>query len=887
MNLFEILQPRTSAWIVESLAHVLWQGCLLAGLAAVVAQGLRKCTAQSRYLLFCSALFATAACLPLNLWMMNPADPIVLPTVSSEGRRVASIGVDGYGNTPGETDVSPRKGQLDQDTLLPGPALKDSAERSEFRWIMASRLIVAAYALGIVVMSLRLLMGLYGSQRLRATATPVEDSFVQDALARIGERYRLSVLPVVAYSARVATPLVVGVLKPAILLPTAILSQLTPEQVESLLLHEMAHIRRYDHVVNLLQRIVETALFFHPAIWWLSHNVSVEREHCCDDLAIAWGSERCNYAESLVRISELRLQAAGTGFESGAALAATGGKPTRLHGRVLRVLGMPLPGPNPGVTRRGLALVLALVISVAALVSSRAEGDGPGSATEAARTANSDGVAAGENEATTRTRHFVRVVSGNATVAVDGELVLREQLEQRLLQVPDREHTVLEYAQTSDSNLDLDLELYKLAIQLGFEYFSSTGVHPLSATGSPDKQVPRDVEEEQRIAQFIRQIIRQPETDRVQVISIQDRQVSVNGLVLPEDHALSVLRAIPNRRAKVLEVSLAPRRISPKEDLPSLLLFAEAFSSAESQQKIWKLIGEALGFKAVEFTDTSRGDKHPAVSVAKTWLQLVQDNKYEEADKLADPDRFRETHDVRDSDLLQGIELQEKYIRDNAVVIVSDKKQREGESGSVVFRIERDPRVESGWIVRDVDFVGEDDLKQQIAAFTAPVIVNQVNELTLKASENSLLDLETGRMIRVDDDWEKKTDDPLKWLAVRGCDLTISRNPQKHDEINGVGVLAQIVRVDGALWENASSRDIDQALIDVPLKGVVLNPSQEELPATYAFRTHGHPAYEPRSGVLQILEIDRVNNQVQLKYRMVPSAKADHGDEYGARGDSE
>ena len=69
--------------------------------------------------------------------------------------------------------------------------------------------------------------------------------------------------------------------------PVSALAGLTPRQVEAILAHELAHIRRHDYVVNLLQTVVETLLFYHPAVWWLSHRIRVERENCCDDLAVS------------------------------------------------------------------------------------------------------------------------------------------------------------------------------------------------------------------------------------------------------------------------------------------------------------------------------------------------------------------------------------------------------------------------------------------------------------------------------------------------------------------------------------------------------------------------------------------------------------------------
>ncbi|TWT85460.1 Regulatory protein BlaR1 [Posidoniimonas polymericola] len=366
MNLSAYLTPQTSAWLVESLAHVLWQGTLAAVLAALACLVLRRRDARARYAVYCAALGLTAACLPLNLWLTAPGVAAVAPAVAGltpEASPAGAIGPTSTDYAPGLAVEPPstlsRTAGLPKIEAAPEPPVAVNA-KPEPSWESASQWLVTAYVVGAGAMAIRLLLGLYGCQRLRATARPIEESRLPELLARIGERVRLDVLPLVAYSTRVATPVVVGVVKPAILLPAAILNQLTTEQVESLLLHELAHIRRYDHLVNLLQRVVEAALFFHPAVWWLSHKIGVEREHCCDDLAIRWGSEPCDYAESLVRLSELRYQTAGLSTAGAAALAATGPRASQLRGRVLRVLGMPLPGPSVGLTRVGVgALLLA------------------------------------------------------------------------------------------------------------------------------------------------------------------------------------------------------------------------------------------------------------------------------------------------------------------------------------------------------------------------------------------------------------------------------------------------------------------------------------------------------------------------------------------------
>ena len=105
--------------------------------------------------------------------------------------------------------------------------------------------------------------------------------------------------PRVRVCRRVAEAVAIGLFKPMILLPAAWLSELPPDMLEAVLAHELAHVRRLDLWVNLLQRLVETLLFYHPAMWWLSHRLRTERELCCDELAATVTNDRVRYAETL------------------------------------------------------------------------------------------------------------------------------------------------------------------------------------------------------------------------------------------------------------------------------------------------------------------------------------------------------------------------------------------------------------------------------------------------------------------------------------------------------------------------------------------------------------------------------------------------------------
>ena len=105
-------------------------------------------------------------------------------------------------------------------------------------------------------------------------------------------------------SLRLDAPAVAGWIRPVVLLPVSALSGLTAAQLEAVIAHELAHIRRYDTLVNLFQVGVETLLFYHPAVWWLGSRVRAEREHCCDDAAVALCGSPVTYAHALTRMAE-------------------------------------------------------------------------------------------------------------------------------------------------------------------------------------------------------------------------------------------------------------------------------------------------------------------------------------------------------------------------------------------------------------------------------------------------------------------------------------------------------------------------------------------------------------------------------------------------------
>ena len=189
---------------------------------------------------------------------------------------------------------------------------------------------------------------------LRLSCSPVSNQ-LEAILHRLCDQLGVRVHVQLLESPMAQTPVVFGWLKPVILAPIGLLTSLSNAQVEALLAHELAHIRRHDYFINLLQTAAETILFYHPAIWWLSKRIRLEREHCCDDTAVSICRDHVTYASVLAKVEESR-SAVPIGV-------AAGEKP--LLSRIRRVLGVnhASRGKQPMLSA-GLAVLLAVSIAV-------------------------------------------------------------------------------------------------------------------------------------------------------------------------------------------------------------------------------------------------------------------------------------------------------------------------------------------------------------------------------------------------------------------------------------------------------------------------------------------------------------------------------------------
>ena len=181
-------------------------------------------------------------------------------------------------------------------------SLTVSALERNMQWV------VMAWAAGFLFFALRLCMGLWYTYRIRSSAQLV-DGHWQAFISESAEKLGITRFVRLAESAAIVTPMVIGFLKPFILVPAGMLAGLTPTQLETVLLHELAHVRRKDFLLNFLQTVIETIFFFNPFVWILSNEIRKEREYCCDDLVVGQHADTSAYAHALVQLAEVRLAA--------------------------------------------------------------------------------------------------------------------------------------------------------------------------------------------------------------------------------------------------------------------------------------------------------------------------------------------------------------------------------------------------------------------------------------------------------------------------------------------------------------------------------------------------------------------------------------------------
>ena len=365
-----ILSPQSVEALGWTLLHSLWQGAVFAILLVLLLIVLRSYTAQSRYVVAVGLLFAFFLSVSATFWQQWQQANMRLDLTDSPFNKQLREDVFVLNNSTekvGESDKADENIIQNKNEIL----AKDQSS-----WLLSFRayfdyhlpLIVTLWLLGIFFLQLRFLGQLAYVQRLKHYGTQLFPPAWSDKIEELEGKLRIQKKVNYLTSLRVESPMVIGWLKPVVLLPRQLLNNLSESEIYAILAHELAHIRREDFIVNLIQTFLCNVFFFHPGIWWMSNRIDDEREHCCDDLAVAATGSAASYAKTLINVSEFQLKMQeGTPL----AMALSGKGKTRSRGGFsARIRRLFMVGNRAGSFREGFAtsciLIAALFIGVVA-----------------------------------------------------------------------------------------------------------------------------------------------------------------------------------------------------------------------------------------------------------------------------------------------------------------------------------------------------------------------------------------------------------------------------------------------------------------------------------------------------------------------------------------
>jgi beta-lactamase regulating signal transducer with metallopeptidase domain len=329
-SLSHLLSPEVMRLMALTLMHFLWQGTVLAAVAHAAMMVCRS--ASTRYTIAVALLAMMAAAPGITFLTLLQQDHATVPYEQSHVSLMPQPISNGRAPVLRKSTVPPR---------IPMPPY--------FMWL------VEIWFAGVIGFSLRSAGGVLVVERLRRKESkPVSQELLAICKA-LQEKVAVKRVVNFCECVRLEAPAVAGWLRPVVMLPICTLTELNEEQLFAVIAHELAHIKRFDPLVNLFQVGVETLLFYHPAVWWLNKRIREERENCCDDIAVEVCGSPLAYAHALARMAESQL--------SPRLLLAANSRP--LAARVARLLGI----EKKSESMRGADLSLGVLCLSAALVA--------------------------------------------------------------------------------------------------------------------------------------------------------------------------------------------------------------------------------------------------------------------------------------------------------------------------------------------------------------------------------------------------------------------------------------------------------------------------------------------------------------------------------------
>jgi len=322
--------------LVETLGHSLWQACLIAVACWLALRVLPARRTNLRYATACCGLLAIVGASLVTLSLLEPG-----PSAGVAENNLGQTETAGLASSLPATVASSIPEVTVDSVNSSGPELIVQAEVQELANFHAGRngssvsegagsllhLLALVWAAGSLLMLVRVVRSVLQIRRLGAESESGQvtsdlldriHAVVADVSTRLGLRWTVSVL----ISSRVQVPGVVGTFWPILLMPPALVTGVPLEQLRIVIAHELAHVRRYDFLVNLAQMVIEALLFFNPAVWWMSRQIRIEREACCDAMAVSATGEAIPVARALVEVVARLRESLGESAANGFAIAA-------------------------------------------------------------------------------------------------------------------------------------------------------------------------------------------------------------------------------------------------------------------------------------------------------------------------------------------------------------------------------------------------------------------------------------------------------------------------------------------------------------------------------------------------------------------------------------
>ncbi|MBX2818550.1 MAG: SEL1-like repeat protein [Rhodothermaceae bacterium] len=304
MNLDVLYHPVMEA-LGAALMHSLWQGALVAVGLYIALRIVNNRDSGTRYALCCAALallFLLPVSTGIQVYLTNQVKPALPVQAQYPAQHI-------------DPQLMAPLSEIEPVTVPMGveDAFSD-ANSAPFAW---RPFLVALWFIGVTVLSLQWTNSLLRVHRLKRSGLVIESEAIQASFDALLDRMGVAKKVHLLTSAYVDQPMVMGWVKPVVLLPLSVATNLPPEHVEAILAHELAHVRRHDYLVLVLQSVMEVLFFYHPAVWWVSRQMRIEREFCCDDLATKVLGNDLVYVTALANLDHRRAGKLALGANDG------------------------------------------------------------------------------------------------------------------------------------------------------------------------------------------------------------------------------------------------------------------------------------------------------------------------------------------------------------------------------------------------------------------------------------------------------------------------------------------------------------------------------------------------------------------------------------------